>query len=201
MISPAFNGFVFCSMIVGYFLYKRQNKPKVMGGPICKAKAFWLYYTIINWFFLLPYALFILKEIPQSHFNVWVCLTGSMWIRGIAELYMLYVSRNWTPTIGISHDIFTLILMGAGLMYGGPDTFLTEPILVFYTLSLFLSLAAETHYAKSFFNIMKGKTQGEDGLWYAHEHDPRFKRIILTTAIINNILYCALLAFYFKYIF
>jgi hypothetical protein len=194
------NYLILVSMVAGILLYIRQNKPGVMGGPICKAKAFWLYYTIVNWFFILPYALYVTKDIPVSHSNVWLCLTLSMWIRGVAELYMLYVSKNWTPTIGISHDIFTILLMAIGLVYGGVSTFINEPILTFYTASLFLSVCAETHYARSFFKIMRGKTQGEEGLWYAHEHDPRFKRIILTTAIINNILFAALITFYWKYL-
>jgi hypothetical protein len=188
------------SALIGFLMFKRQNKKGSLGGPICKAKGFWLYYTIINWFIILPYAIYQLPLAPESYQMVWIALSLSMWIRGIIEMYMLFVSKNWTPIIGISHDIFTFIIMMIAFFYGNSSNITPEPILSFYTFSLFVSIIVETYYAYSFYQIMKGRTQGEDGLWYAHEEDPRFKKIILVTTIFNYFLYLALVLFLFKYL-
>lgn len=171
-----------------------------MGGPICLAKGFWLYYTIITWFFVLPFALFMLPEAPTSFRYVWMTLTVSMWIRGVTELFMLFVTKNWTPVIGISHDVLTFIAMVIAFFMGDTENFGTDYILMFFTASMFLSIIAETLHAYSFYRIMKGRTQGDDGLWYAHEDDPRFKQIILNTTIFNYILYAALISFYVKHL-
>jgi hypothetical protein len=184
----------------GIAMFERQNRPGCMGGPICKAKGFWLYYTIYNWFLTLPLSLYLIPEAPLSHRHVWLTFTLSMWIRGIAEMYMLFVSKNWTPIIGISHDILTFLLMVGVLLMSGFAEFNHEPVMMVFTLSLFVSICTETYYAYSFYQIMKGRTQGEDGMWYAHEDDPRFKRIILVTTIFNYLLYGALIAFVLKYL-
>lgn len=194
-----FNILSVSSFGVAAVMYKRQNTPGKLGGPISLAKAFWLHYTILTWFFILPAALLMLEEAPVSHRNVWLTLTVSMWIRGVVELYMLFVSKNWTPYIGISHDVITLAAMVGALLISGTSRFSTEPVLLIFTVSIFLSLCTEIYYAYSFFQIMKGRTQGDDGLWYAHEEDPRFKRVILVTTIFNYILFAALATFYLKY--
>ena len=201
MISLGLKIFTFVSALIGLTMFKRQNREGRLGGPICKAKGFWLYYTIYNWFFILPYSLFMLPDAPVSHRAVWISFTLSMWIRGVAEMYMLFVSKNWTPVIGISHDIFTFFIMVGALFFTQPETYMAEPLMTFYTTSLFVSICVETWYGYSFFQIMKGRTQGEDGLWYAHEGDPRFKRIILITTIFNWILYSALILFVANYLF
>ncbi|MFZ4713375.1 MAG: hypothetical protein ACOYL6_06675 [Bacteriovoracaceae bacterium] len=188
------------SFILAVVLFIRQNKPGRLGGPICKAKAFWLHYTIYNWFFTLPFALYILPDAPSSHRAVWMTLTCSMWIRGLAEMYMLFVSKNWTPIIGISHDLLTILMMGFALLIGGVENYVTEPVLIIFTASLFLSMCSETYYAYSFFQLMKGRTGGDESLWYAHKDDPRFKRIILVTTIFNYILYSALGVFFLRYL-
>lgn len=194
----SFNIFTALSIVVGFLLFKRQNSPGRLGGPICKAKGFWLFYTIYTWFFLLPFALWTLPDAPSSHRIVWATLTLFMWIRGIAEIYMLFVSKNWTPIIGISHDIFTFMLMIVALVIQGFTGFTDNLILTAFSLSLYISIIAETYYGYSFFQIMKGRTQGEDGLWYAHEDDPRFKKIILITTTFNYLLYGILIVFYLR---
>ncbi len=186
------------SLVVTLVMHRRQNMPCRLGGPICLSKAFWLHYTLFTWFFFVPYILWQLPEAPVSYRAVWWSLTASFWIRGVAELYMLFVSRNWTPIIGISHDLFTLALMVGTLAYTGlPEG--APPVLSWFTASLFLSVVVETHHAHSFFKIMKGRTAGDEAMWYAHEGDPRFRTIILTTTVFNWILYAGLASCYIRY--
>jgi hypothetical protein len=191
--------FSLLSILIGIVLFKRQNTPGKIGGPICKAKGFWLYYTIYNWFFLLPLSLFYHQNLSPLVFNIFLVLTASMWIRGIAEIYMLFVSKNWTPIIGISHDILTILMMFA--CFWGQDFHLLfqDTVTGIFTISLFLSMFCETYYAYSFYQLMKGRTQGDDGLWYAHEEDPQFKKIILITTIFNYVLYSILLLYIFNF--
>lgn len=186
------------SLVLTVVMHRRQNQPGKLGGPICLSKAFWLHYTLYTWFFLVPYILWHFPAAPLGHRAVWWTLTGSMWARGLSELYMLFVSRNWTPIIGISHDIATFAMMGVALGVAGWPVG-SEVAMMIYTASLFLSIAVETHHAHSFFKIMKGRTGGDEAMWYAHEGDPRFRTIILTTTVFNWILYGALAVFYVRY--
>jgi len=179
---------------IAFVLYYRQNRPGKIGGPIALSKAIWLHYTLYTWFFFIPYAWFQYgaDTIPAGDRSVWLILAGSMWARGIIELYMLFVSKNWTPIIGISHDVLTLIGMSVGYFIGTRTGWADQPAVFVFTMSLFASLIAETHHAASFYLLMKGRTQGDEGLWYAHKGDPRFVRILRVTTACNVGLYSAL---------
>lgn len=180
---------------IALWLFRRQNHPGRIGGPIALSKAFWLHYTLYTWFFFVPYALLKYGYIPAGDRALWWLLTVSMWTRGVVELYMLFVSKNWTPVIGISHDFLTLAAMLVGYSLGERAGWSDQPGICAFTWSLIASLVAEIHHAVSFYQLMKGRTQGSDGLWYAHKGDPRFVRILRVTTAGNIGLYATLAYF------
>lgn len=179
--------------VCAFRMFRRQNEPGRLGGPIAHAKGFWLSYTIYTWFLFLPYLL--LFKNPDPFFrDAYLFLTLSMWIRGVIEIYMLFVSKNWTPPIGVSHDIITLvgIILFPVLRQGLPPK--ESPHFIFYC-SLILSLTVEIYYAYAFFKLMKERTKGKSGIWYASKEDPVFRKILRITTFFNVILYLILLHF------
>jgi hypothetical protein len=177
-------------------LYFRQNRGDQarMGGRIAPAKAFWLYYTLAVWFVLLP-GLLLQLTLPPAIFLAWSALTVSMWIRGLVEAYLLFVTKNWRPPLGIAHDLLTFGLFCTALWARADSwnesTFWTQV----FTLSLGVSLLAEVYYATAFYRLVRERTTGEDGVWFASAEDPKFRRIVNVTALVNIPLY-AVLFFY-----
>src|SRR4051812_35370059 len=86
--------------------HARQNSNKGWtGGPISWPKAFWLAFTINQWFFV-PIFFLLHPDLPQGLKVVYGFHLLSWWIRGPLELVMIYRWLNWTPYYGISHDLF-----------------------------------------------------------------------------------------------
>lgn len=172
---------------VSLIFYYSQNKDQKIGGKIAICKLFWLDYTLIAWFFL-P-IVFYFQNMKGSHFNIFYVISISMWIRGIIELYMLYVSKNWTPPIGIAHDLFTFLIATFSFYKTLPMNSSSTII----SLSLLLSLILETYYAYAFYKIVKDKTTGDDAIWFASKENPKFCNILKITTFFNFIIYPILL--------
>lgn len=183
--------FIISFILISFYFYQKQNKKKSIGGKIALAKLFWLDYTLITWFFL---PLFFYFENNASLVILpWFVLSLSMWIRGIVELYMLYVSKNWSPIIGISHDVLTLLLVIIFSFKVESQLFIDYLMVA----SLVFSLVLETYYATAFYQIMKGKTQGDEAIWFVSQEEPRFKRVLKITSFGNIILYAVLFIWLF----
>jgi hypothetical protein len=88
-----------------------------------------------------------------------------------------------------------------GLLYFRDDWSALRGALAQWTFALVMvllsSLAVETYFAAAFFRAVEGRTTGDDGLWFADEKDPRFRRINLITTIVNVPMYL----FLFFYLF
>jgi hypothetical protein len=176
-----------------------QNRPHAkLGGRISRPKQLWLGFTVYAWFCLCP-----LLALEGALHPVLRTLLGvfalSMWIRGIAELVMLYVTRNWRPPYGIAHDLSCIALLVGGLLMERDALAALEAPLDHWGLALvralLVSLVLETYYAYAFFHLVEGRTTGEDGVWFADEEDPRYRRINRITTAGNVVLYGFLAAF------
>lgn len=182
-------------VILGGVFWRRQNVRTGRGGRISPPKMAWLFYAIFLWFFLCPLAALE----PGLHPGLRLVLGGFgafMWLRGAAELYMLYVSHNWRPPYGIGHDVLCLVLVAGGL---GQDLLSRAgPLPPLDTWARWLlalvgvSLVIEVLYAALFFHAVEGRTTGEDGIWFADEQQLRFQRINRITLACNVPLYLGL---------
>jgi hypothetical protein len=184
--------FIILFIAVSFIFYRKQNSGKSLGGKMALSKLFWLDYTLICWFFLPIY--FGGNQKMGGVYFIWYTLSLSMWIRGLVEIFMLYKTKNWTPPIGISHDLITIAL----ILWAFTQTSINTYFELFMALSLLLGLVLETYYAWAFYSIMKGKTQGEDALWFATKEDPRFRQILLVTTIGNYLLYTILFSWLWR---
>ena len=146
-----------------------------MGGTISNPKLLWLFFAIWFW-----------PSLPQSYRIIFGVHALSFWLRGGAEMFMLYVTRNWKPPIGIGHDVFcivTVLVLCAALPLPLDSAWgLFAPALV---AMLLFSLGVEVLYAAMFFQAVEGKTTGEKGVWFASEDEARFKRINRVTTTFN----------------
>ncbi len=125
-------------------------------------------------------------SLPQGYRIILGVHAASMWARGLLEMVMLYVTRNWRPPIGITHDVLcivtVLVLLVALPLPLDSAWGLFAPALIFMLL---FSLLVEVLFAALFFKAVEGKTTGEKGIWFASEDEARFKRINRITTAFN----------------
>jgi len=177
---------------VGVSFYLKQNRARALGGRISRAKAAWLTFAVLFWLGVCPLLAFE-PSLPLRWRLVLGVFGAQFWLRGLAELWMLYVSKTWRPPYGIGHDVFSLVLV-LGMTVGFGAFPLDAPNLVGLaaTALVVVSLVAETYYAWVFFHLVEGRTTGDDGVWFADQEDPRFVRVNRLTAAINVPLFTGL---------
>ncbi len=90
--------------------YAMQNSGALPGGQISVIKLAWLGCAILFWY-LLPGLLLMDARMPPAARRACTILLLSMLVRGAVELFMMYVTDNWHPWMGIGHDIFMIMLM------------------------------------------------------------------------------------------
>ncbi|NRD56579.1 hypothetical protein D7Y15_34820 [Corallococcus sp. AB030] len=174
---------------------RRQNAQGGRGGRISGPKMAWLLYAVFLWFLVCPLVA-LDASVPMEARVVLGAFAVSMWLRGAAELYMLYVSRNWRPPYGVGHDLGCIALVGAGLVYTGEKWAGVLDGRDVWSLALvglvLVSLLVEVAYAALFHQAVEGRTTGEDGVWFADAEQARFQRINRLTLALNVPLYGAL---------
>ena len=178
--------------------YQRQSTEKALGGRISPAKLAWLAYAVFVWFVLCPLLATDAHvarplRIVLGLFAVW------MWGRGVVELFMLYVTKNWVPPLGIAHDLLSLVLIGVGgLVYRQEISALHRPFdhwILGFLLCVVCSLGLETFYASFFHQAVRGHTTGDQAVWFVSKSDARLSRVNRLSALCNVPLYGFLLLF------
>jgi hypothetical protein len=185
--------------IAGVLTERRQNRAARMGGRISGGKVLWLVYAIFLWFVVCP----VLALEPRLAPALRVVLGAfgvSMWVRGLAELYLLYFGRRWRPPYGIAHDVFCLALVAVLVVWQreGVAAGLGAPLArwgLAVVVVVAVSLVLEIGYAWSFHRAVEGRTTGDEGIWFASNEEPRFRRIVRATALANVPLYAFLALF------
>lgn len=185
---------------LGLAFLHRQNRRGGLGGRISRPKILWLLYAVYFWFVVCP-VLALDPAVPPPMRLILGAFAAGMWLRGVAEMVMLYVTKNWRPPYGVAHDVFSMVVVVIGLLHYRDQWGKLQGTLPLWTFTLILvllaSLAIETYYAAAFFRAVEGRTTGEDGIWFADEDDARFRRINRITTAFNVPLYAFLLAYLF----
>lgn len=183
---------------VAALLFRRaQNAKGARGGRISGPKLAWLFYAVFLWFLVCP-LIAIDARVPMEARAVLGAFAAFMWLRGVAELYLLYVTKSWRPPYGVAHDVACIALVLGGLFWGRarwtgtPDT--TDVWALAFVGLVLVSLCVEVAYAALFFHAVEGRTTGEEGIWFADEEQARFRRINRLTLALNVPLYAGLAA-------
>lgn len=176
------------AIVMGLRFRAKQNAGHAKGGRISNPKVLWLFFAI--WFWFVECAVLCFEPaLPWSYRLMLGAHAVSMWLRGAIELFMLHVTKNWRPPIGITHDAICIAVIVAIAIVEGPAVRavgawgLWAPALV---VMLVFSLAVELLYAALFFQAVEGKTTGDDGIWFADPESERFKRINRITFACNT---------------
>jgi hypothetical protein len=183
--------------LLGWLFQRKQNRQGSRGGRISPPKVAWLFYAVYFWFVVCP-AVALDPAVAPAASGVLGLFGASMWVRGVAEMYMLYVSKSWRPPYGIGHDVLCIALVLGGL--GWHHAYWTGPLVRAdaWALALvglvLLSLVIEIVYAALFFHAVEGATTGDEGVWFADEEQARFRRINRLTFTLNVPMYGALAA-------
>lgn len=169
-------------------VFARRQRRRALGGALSIPKQLWLGWTVYTWFFLAP--LVAADPRSASPFSPWLAAFAIvMWIRGVAELVLLYRTKSWRPIYGITHDVFCGVLVAVGLIVTRPAALAT-----FFGVTLVSSLVIETGYAMVFSRLVDGHTTGDDGVWFASD-EPRFQRVNRVTAVLDVFVFGALFTF------
>lgn len=153
--------------LVGFIFYFLQNRQPKVGGAISFIKSLWLIYAIILWM-LVPLYFFFATE-PLLRY-VFIALAISMWLRGLAEVYLCYISKSWRVAYGVGHDFFHLILVVIAFALVQP---LQQMLPLFTLLLTALALIVELLFVFWF----KRNTGGPQNQIYFVSGDKKFAAI------------------------
>ncbi|MBI3551599.1 MAG: hypothetical protein HY077_03710 [Elusimicrobia bacterium] len=80
-----------------------QNRGKMIGGPISRAKILWLNYAMLI-FFALPFCLWRSAGLDPGVRAVYGMIFWAFMARAVIEFYLIYVTIGWRCGYGIGHD-------------------------------------------------------------------------------------------------
>ena len=130
-LRSGFHGILGVLLATATAFYFLQNGGYLPGGQISPIKLAWLGFAILFWF-LLPALLLLDNRMSGAARRACAVLLAGMLLRGLVELFMMYVTGNWHPWMGISHDLLMLALMSALIipLRNNPDTLYSVYLLV-----------------------------------------------------------------------
>ena len=149
-----------------------QNRLGGAGGPIALPKLIWLALTLFGWF-LLPPILAADEVLPVSMRLAYRWFWFGMLARGAVELWMIYVTGNWHPYYGASHDVASAILL----------VWLTRRETGLFHLHALVTsamLMVETGFALYF--AAHFVTQGQHPTYFVPS-DPKYRGMLVATVV------------------
>lgn len=160
---------------ISVVFYYRQNFAGQIGGRMSLAKLLWLDYALIAWL-ILPFFLWWSPRLMPALRWIYGIHGINFAVRGVIELWMLYVTIAWFPPYGITHDLFTIALITALLWFRREELRSlqdrTNRAALRFLTSIRLGLCCEIVFAWLFYRA----TGGEVGIYFASS-DPVFSWI------------------------
>jgi len=159
-----------------------QNRKARMGGAISKAKAYWLGFVLCVWF-IWPLLLLGMGELLTPWKKAWIVFSILLWLRALIETFMLTVTKNWRPPHGYGSHFFTAFCLAlfSALHW---QMFANVEQSLFWGLCVF-TILLDAYYAIRFYEIVREKTVGDKGLWFAADGEERFIKINKLTLAFN----------------
>ena len=182
-----------------YVFHQYQNKKTRIGGKISVEKTLWLSYALFFYFVLCP-VLSLDNTINYTHRVIIGSFTVLIIIRGVFQLWFMFLSKNWSPKLGIGYNIFSLIIIISEILYFN-DAISISLIdhharwTFFAIIMVSLCLITDSVYAYKFYQIVKDKTYGSRGIWFASDDETRFNNINKLTTRLNIGFYVCLIVF------
>lgn len=166
-----------------------------MGGAISNAKLFWLFFAMSIYFVFNPLTAFF-AEAPDAAKRGLQMIFYLMLGRGIFQYIGMYVTKNWTPKIGIALNIIGVLLTGYWLMKsyaeaGNWEVLLSISTYILLIINLFC-FVFDTYYAYVFYVLVGEDTKGKQPIWYANNEERKFimqNKITFSTNVFLSILF------------
>jgi hypothetical protein len=179
-----------------------QNREALTGGAVAWPKSVWLGCAILFWI-VLPALLASDARLATAWRTPFAVLLVLMLLRGAIELWMLYVSHNWSPFYGIAHDAVCLIALGwfarraaRGVAFGQLERLeRTALVHAIATAALFLPEMYFAWYMQANF-----RTQGDDPLYFVPD-DPAHAGVLAVTTMADLTAMLYLPAFLYAWLY
>lgn len=172
-------------LLGGLLFHLLQNRLHLIGGAIALAKLLWLGLAILLWVGL-PLLLALDGRIGLFLRYGFGFLFVSMALRGIIELWMLYVTKNWSPNYGIAHDVLCMagLLLFLALAWQAGELAQHARISLHALVStlLFIPEIYFAWYMRSNFN-----TKGGDAIYFVPD-EVKHRRVLRITASVDMML-------------
>ena len=189
----AFGGALLLTVAASAVFYYRQNVAGQVGGPISIEKSLWLNYTLTAWF-VVPAFLSAHPAVTPPVRRILAWFLASMVTRGVAELWLIYVTFGWSPIYGIGHDLFNIALIAVlrerarGERLDPFNTAVRR-----FCTSIQVSLVAEIVFAALFYRMNVHR----DAVYFAPPTEA-FAHINLLTRYVDVVLYADLARFLWR---
>lgn len=170
----------------GLIFYKKQNHLRLIGGKISKAKVVWLCLAIYIYFPVMTLLVFE-KSLPREFQIIFGSVSILMWLRAAGELYLLYGIKQWSPLMGIGHNMLCLSVIFAEVSFLKIFLYDSWPLELLLGL-MSCCLVLDSYYAYQFRKIVHAKTKGAEGLWFADDERECFRRLNTLTGRWNWII-------------
>lgn len=183
--------FIATFLIIGAIFYAVQNQGGLPGGGIALVKLCWLFLVIFCWFIIPLLLLFdCLSSVLKVAISVFL---GSMVLRAVVELVMMFGTKNWHPHYGIAHDILMILLS----LFLGFLVFKQSRLIAIYLFVMAILFTIESGFAW----YMLHNVQSETGVIFYVPADQSHQKILTITLIIVIALLAYLLFFIRKWLY
>ena len=186
-------------LLSGVLFHLLQNRLNLIGGAIALAKLLWLGLAILLWLGL-PLLLALDGRLSPWLRYAFAFLFVSMAARGIIELWMLYVSKNWSPAYGIAHDLLCMagLLLCLTLAWQAGEMRLHARVGLhgLITTLLFIPEIYFAWYMRHNFH-----TKGGDAIYFVPDEE-KHRRVLRITASVDMmlLLYLPVFLYYWCYV-
>ncbi|MBK9398127.1 MAG: hypothetical protein IPN55_13155 [Saprospiraceae bacterium] len=120
------------------------------------------------------------------------CIGCSMWLFSTKvhpSICNHVLFQKWRPPMGIAMNIVSFLVIISMLfhfMSGNIFEWIAwDRVAFLYTVLILCILATDSVYAWMFYKIVGLRTMGENGIWFASDDDPAFRKINWITSRLN----------------
>jgi hypothetical protein len=172
--------FALAALLLAALAFRRgQNVAGYIGGPISWPKLAWLAYALAGWYLV---ALFFWRSplVAPARRRAYGWHLLGFTLRGVVELWLIYVAVAWIPPYGITHDLLDIGLITAVARGAGPPLNEADRAAAHFLTSIRLGLCCEIVFAWLFHQAVDAR----DGIYFAAD-DPAWLPINrLTLAVV-----------------
>ena len=174
------------SLAIGAALfYSTQNTTARIGGPVSVAKMLWLTFALVLWG-VLPIAIAFDRRVAPALRQAFGALAILMLMRAPVELWMLYVSLNWSPWYGIAHDlacVAVLVVLGWRAWRLDTQQVPGSALLFVHLVVTTLAFAAEIYFAH--YMLRHFVTAGDGAIYFVPAEERYAEVLRVTTTVVT----------------